>query len=109
MLGRISSRLLSGSGAWVRHLSTTGRVLEGQVASNKSTKEYASEIEGITNMEPSFTSDFLKNANVRPRDGPTPSKIKLSVFAPHKIFMNDREVCVPSLISLRPRRRIHCL
>jgi hypothetical protein len=90
MLSRVSSRLIAGSGCWARQLSTTGRVLEDEMA--KASKEYASKVADISNAEPSFPSDFLQGAKVGSRDGPSPSKIKLSLFAPHKIYMKDREV-----------------
>ena len=92
MLSRISSRVFASSSTWVRQLSASSSVLEGELASNS---EFASKVAAFTNTEPSFPKDFLKNTEVGPSDGPTPSKIKLSFVAPHKILMKDLEVRRP--------------
>lgn len=103
MLGRISSRFLASSSSWVRQLSTSGSVLEGELASNS---EFASKVAAITNNEPSFPKDFLKDTAVGPSDGPTPSKIKLSFVAPHKILMKDLEARSSHTSSRCPSKRV---
>ena len=63
-----------------------------------SSEEYAKKVGTVTNNEPSYPRDFLKKygqVEVGPSDGPTPSKIKLTFVAPHKILMSNKEVRPP--------------
>lgn len=92
MLAR-ASKLLPTCSSVMRQVSSSAAVLEGELAT--SSAEYASKVAAVTNNEPSYPIDFLKRygaMEVGPSDGPTPSKIKLTFVAPHKILMSNVEV-----------------
>lgn len=91
MLARCGKNLLAASSGLVRHLASSSRALEGEVASSA---EFVKKVSVLSNLEPNFPTDFLKGTKIADTEGqPTPSKMKLSFVVPHKIFMSDAEVC----------------
>jgi hypothetical protein len=90
MLARGCRRLLAASGDIARHLTSSARTLEGEIASSA---EFVKKVSAISNLSPLYPTDFLKSTKIADMEGqPTPSKMKLSFVVPHKIIMSEAEV-----------------
>eukprot|EP00892_Ulva_mutabilis_P003817 jgi/Ulvmu1/1807/UM119_0025.1 len=64
--------------------------MEGEVASNA---EFVSKVAAMSNVEPAFPTDFLKDTKIAPTEGQaTPTKLKLTFALPHQVLMSNAEV-----------------
>lgn len=105
MLSGVTRRLCRDAGQLVRTFTASSAAFEGEITS--SVDSFRSKLAKIApNIEPMFTSDFLKGATVGPTDGPTPSKLKFSFAMPHGIIMSEQEV---RSAGLGPCYRTRCV
>lgn len=64
--------------------------MEGEVASSA---EFASKVAAMSNIEPAFPADFLKDTKIASTEGQTtPNKLKLTFALPHQVIMSNAEV-----------------
>ena len=90
MLARGCRSLLAASGGFARHLASSSRTLEGELASSA---EFVKKVGVLSNLDPQFPTNFLKGTTIADMEGqPTPTKMKLSFVVPHKILMSEAEV-----------------
>lgn len=90
MLARGCRSLLAASGGLARHLASSTRAMEGEIASSA---EFVKKVSVLSNLDPQFPTDFLKGTKIADMEGqPTPTKMKLSFVVPHKIIMSEAEV-----------------
>lgn len=90
MLARGCRSLLAASGGLARHLASSTRALDVEIASSA---EFVKKVAALSNLDPHFPTSFLKGTTIADMEGqPTPTKLKLSFVLPHKILMSEAEV-----------------
>lgn len=90
MLSRSCQGLLATTSCLVRQIASSARVMEGEVATSA---EFAGKVAAMTNIEPAFPSDFLKDIKIASTEGQsTPTKLKLTFALPHQVIMSNAEV-----------------